>query len=245
MAPENFSNSDSNSDVAAQPPVADSSRLSATNLERQIASLRAQEADLKHSLDDLKAAYSRVLKEQAQTLQADLSRLVRQNLSELEQQRKTLKTEVEQLERRQERIRAEMKTSFAGVSQDLAIRVQGFKEYLVGSLQDLATAAEQLELTPRENFSTASGRSATEPVSEPKAEPDVSNISFTNQRFQDQNERVRSLIDQYRLRPDYYGPVWQLRRTFEPVHAERISNWFFTQGGRGAIKVWAVGCKIA
>jgi hypothetical protein len=30
--------------------------------------------------------------------------------------------------------------------------------------------------------------------------------------------------------------VWQLRRTFEPIHAERVSNWFFAQGGRGAIK---------
>ncbi|HEY9598290.1 MAG TPA: DUF3086 domain-containing protein, partial [Cyanophyceae cyanobacterium] len=35
---------------------------------------------------------------------------------------------------------------------------------------------------------------------------------------------------------DYYGPPWQLRRTFEPIHAERVSYWFFSQGGRGAIK---------
>jgi hypothetical protein len=47
---------------------------------------------------------------------------------------------------------------------------------------------------------------------------------------------VRSLIDQYRTRPDYYGPPWQLRRTFETVHADRVSNWFFSQGGRGAVK---------
>ncbi|MFE4108334.1 DUF3086 domain-containing protein [Almyronema epifaneia] len=232
MAAENFSNSDTTAPAAT----GGSSGSAIPNLEQQVASLRTQEADLKRSIEELKTTYSRLIKDQAQTLQSDLSRLIRQNLSELEQQRQTLKTEVEQLERRQERIRAEMRTSFAGVSQDLAIRVQGFKEYLVGSLQDLATAAEQLELTPAEVFSPAPSRPAPEPVSERAADESRLEIGFANQRFQEQTERVRSLIDQYRLRPDYYGPVWQLRRTFEPVHADRIANWFFTQGGRGAIK---------
>jgi hypothetical protein len=27
-----------------------------------------------------------------------------------------------------------------------------------------------------------------------------------------------------------------LRRTFEPIHGERVANWFFSQGGRGALK---------
>jgi hypothetical protein len=27
-----------------------------------------------------------------------------------------------------------------------------------------------------------------------------------------------------------------LRRTFEPIHADKVANWFFTQGGRGAVK---------
>jgi hypothetical protein len=36
--------------------------------------------------------------------------------------------------------------------------------------------------------------------------------------------------------PDYYGAPWQLRRTFEPIHADRVSDWFFTQGGRGSLK---------
>ena len=224
MAPENFSNSDTAaaSDSAATP-----------NLEQQVSRLQAQEADLKRSIENLKATYSRLLQEQSQTLQADLSRLVRQNLAELEQQRQALKKEVEQLERRQERIRAEMRTSFAGVSQDLAIRVQGFKEYLVGSLQDLAVAAEQLELVPPEAPPVAPSRSAVEPR---EPDPVTPEVGFASQRFQEQTERIRSLIDQYRLRPDYYGPVWQLRRTFEPIHAERIGDWFFTQGGRGAIK---------
>jgi hypothetical protein len=59
---------------------------------------------------------------------------------------------------------------------------------------------------------------------------------FAEQGFQDQVRQIRNILDQYRTLPDYYGPPWQLRRTFEPVHAERVSNWFFTQGGRGALK---------
>ncbi|MCU0523378.1 MAG: DUF3086 domain-containing protein, partial [Elainella sp. Prado103] len=59
---------------------------------------------------------------------------------------------------------------------------------------------------------------------------------FVESGFQEQVNRIRKLLDQYRTAPDYYGPPWQLRRTFEPVHAERVSNWFFTQNGRGAIR---------
>ena len=59
---------------------------------------------------------------------------------------------------------------------------------------------------------------------------------ITEERFQSTTKQLRPLIDQYRTRPDYYGPPWQLRRTFEPIHAERVSNWFFNQGGRGALR---------
>ncbi len=40
----------------------------------------------------------------------------------------------------------------------------------------------------------------------------------------------------FRTEPDYYGPTWKLRRTFESIHADRINDWFFTQGGRGSLK---------
>ncbi|HEY9907094.1 MAG TPA: DUF3086 domain-containing protein, partial [Thermosynechococcaceae cyanobacterium] len=78
--------------------------------------------------------------------QMALGRLVQDGLSELEQRKQLLQVSIEQLECRRERVRNEMQTSFAGVSQDVAIRVQSFKDYLVGSLQDLALSAEQLDL---------------------------------------------------------------------------------------------------
>ena len=67
-------------------------------------------------------------------------------------------------------------------------------------------------------------------------EPELGIPQFASQQFQDNTKQIRRLIDQYRSQPDYYGPTWQLRRTFEPVHAERVSNWFFSQGGRGALR---------
>jgi hypothetical protein len=192
--------------------------------------------------------------DQFQKIQADIGRMVQQGTADLEQRKRSLQKEIETLERRQERIQAEMRTTFAGASQDLAVRVQGFKDYLVGSLQDLAVAAEQLDITPAARSTPtpgleARGESATDTrfesgaerfanrtssrraAAEPSAQP-----AFASNAFQDQTERIRSLLDQYRMRPDYYGPLWQLRRTFEPIHAERVSNWFFAQGGRGAVK---------
>lgn len=171
----------------------------------------------------------------AEQTQADLARMVREATSDLERRKRSLELEIEKLERRRDRIEAEMKTTFAGASQDLAMRVQSFKEYLVGSLQDLATAAEQLELMTAE-APAPSAPSRGRPVEVAPPEDSAPTVDFAQSRFQRQTERIQSLLDQYRLRPDYYGPVWQLRRTFEPIHADRVSNWFLSQGGRGAIK---------
>ena len=167
-------------------------------------------------------------------VQADLARMVREAVSDLERKKRSLELEIEKLERRRDRIDAEMKTSFAGASQDLAVRVQSFKEYLVGSLQDLATSAEQLQLSASD---PSPPRPSAIPVTpDPAPEPPPSTIDTVTSRYLQDGERIQSLLDQYRLRPDYYGPVWQLRRTFEPIHADRIANWFFNQGGRGAVK---------
>jgi chaperonin cofactor prefoldin len=201
------------------------------DLERRVATLQQQERELKAQIKSLQAVAKQLQEQNAET-QATIGRMVQEGLRELEQRKQTLQVTVEQLERRQERVRAEMRTSFAGVSQDLAIRVQSFKDYLVGSLQDLATAAEQLDL-PK---ATAAPEKVVAPISETKVESQPATPNFAEQSFQDQTRQIRKLLDQYRNRPDYYGPAWQLRRTFEPVHAERVSNWFFTQGGRGAIR---------
>lgn len=189
------------------------------------APIEAIQEQQKQSLESEIAA----LEEQKKQLQAGINRLVEEGLTELEQRKQALLISIEQLERRRDRIEQEMRTSFAGVSQELAIRVQGFKDYLVGSLQDLAAAAEQLELSSTDAWETS-------PEPQEIVTKDSGAPQFAQQAFNREKQQIQQLIEQYRTRPDYYGPPWQLRRTFEPIHAERVENWFMTQGGRGAIR---------
>ncbi|MGD1714563.1 DUF3086 domain-containing protein [Dapis sp. BLCC M172] len=199
-------------------------------LTSEVTNLEQQEQNLKEEIATLQETKAKLQQEVIAQTKA-IGRLVPEALSQLEQRRQTLQVEVEKLERRKERIQKEMRTTFAGASQDLAIRIQGFKDYLVGSLQDLAVAAEQLELAPQpEEYST--------PVKEdtPKSTRNSENPKFAEMGFEEQTRQIRQILDEYRNMPDYYGPPWRLRRTFEPIHAERVSNWFFSQGGRGALR---------
>jgi len=201
------------------------------DLAQTVAELERQERELRQKIALLQETQSKILSDQLAQTQAAVTKMVQEGLTELEQRKQALQISVEQLERRRERIRAEMRTSFAGVSQELAIRVQGFKDYLVGSLQDLTSAAEQLDLSPEPKEVSKTAREESRPSEKTPSTP-----KFAEQGFQEQARQIRNILDQYRKMPDYYGPAWQLRRTFEPVHAERVSNWFFSQGGRGAIK---------
>ncbi len=196
----------------------------------KLTQLQQRSADLKAEIAELEITY-KTLQTQVSVTQTALSQVVQESLSQLEQRKQALQISVEQLERRQERIRNEMRTTFAGTSQDIAIRVQGFKDYLTGSLQDLASAAEQMQLVqPVREREKPAAREA-KPVKEQLEMPQLG-----QQQFQDTTKKIRRLLDQYRNQPDYYGPPWQLRRTFEPIHAERLSNWLFTLGGRGALR---------
>lgn len=190
----------------------------------------------------LKLEKGQLLEQQLQQTQAKINQLFQEDIQQLEERKKALQISVEQLERRQERIQAEMRSTFAGASQELAIRVQGFKEYLVTSLQDVASAAEQLELIPPAATPTpAKAIAEPKPLSEPKpginSRPTASaQPQFATQSFQEETRAIKRLLEQYRTTPNYYGPAWQLRRTFEPVHADRVAKWFFNLGGRGAVR---------
>ncbi|HEY9837976.1 MAG TPA: DUF3086 domain-containing protein [Vampirovibrionales bacterium] len=230
LTPQEQPPSEEPTEEVAIPPLAIEDE--AASLGRRVAQLQEQERELKASILQLQANRTELLQEQTET-QAAIGRLVQDALTELEQRKHNLQISVEQLERRQERIRTEMRTTFAGVSQDLAIRVQGFKDYLAGSLQDLVNSVEQLELTPPE---PEPAKMAPKAGTKGGDRPAGATPTFAEQPFQDRAKQIRRLLDKYRTMPDYYGPPWQVRRTFEPVHAERLSNWFFTQGARGAVR---------
>ncbi len=197
-----------------------------------IATLQQQRAELQEEIQQLQSQKEALIMQQLRNSQETLGRMVEEGMRELKSRKNELLIDIEKLERRRERVHQEMRTNFAGASQDLAVRIQGFKEYLVGSLQDLATAAEQLKLP------TVEARPLPrEPRRSRTPEPQkVPQVEFAERAFVEQTKRIRQLLDQYRTRPDYYGSPWQLRRTFEPIHGERVQDWFFTQGGKGAIK---------
>jgi hypothetical protein len=209
-------------------------------------------------LEALEARRDALLQEIAET-QDNLGLMIREALQELRDRKRALKLSIEQLEKKQERLKAEMRQSFAGASQDVAVRLQSFKDYLVGSLIDLTTAAEGLNLgnqievisakadaptqvSPAKTGPAKTGPAKTGPDSrDPKAaskrdgRDPVTAPKFSEQEFAAQQRQIETLLDLYRSKPDYYGPAWQLRRTFEPIQADRVADWFFQQGGRGAI----------
>lgn len=166
-------------------------------------------------------------------IRAAYEQLAKDTLSDLEQRRQNLQVSIEQLERKRDRIQAEIGQSFAGSSQEIAIRLQGFKDYLVGSLQDLVSVAEEMELPePMEQQPLAI---ETAPLLEP--EPVAPNPpQFREPPYKSNARRVRELLGQYQNSPDYYGPPWQMRRALEQIHVDRTSEWFLEQGGRGALK---------
>lgn len=208
-----------------------------------IASLEQQKANLEKEIQQLQSQKETLILQQLRDTQETLGRMVEEGMQELKSRKNELLVDIEKLERRRERIRQEMRSNFAGASQDLAVRIQSFREYLVGSLQDLATTAEQLKLPspePRESRESREREPRTqsrEPRRSRNPEPQkTTSPQFTERAFAEQNRKIRQLLNQYRTRPDYYGRPWQLRRTFEPIHGEKVQDWFFVQGGRGAIK---------
>ncbi len=195
--------------------------------------LTAQKQTIKAEVDEL-CRQRDSLAQELETKQAALQTVLEDGLVIFKQRQEELQRNVEQLERRRESIRKEMRENFVGTSQDLALRVQGFKDYLVGSLQDLASSADKLELvrdnrqfqpSPQDNAAATDGEKQALPLPEFAQKTDV-----------EQEQQIRDLLERYRTSPDYYGPPWQLRRTFEIVHEDAVSKWFFDQGGRGALR---------
>ncbi|MCS6959458.1 MAG: DUF3086 domain-containing protein [Pseudanabaenaceae cyanobacterium SKYGB_i_bin29] len=180
--------------------------------------------ELQRTIANLRGEIAHLQTQKAQLLE-DLPRVLQDSLGVYEQRKQELQDQITVLQRKLERIQQEMKTTYAGVSQDIAVRVQGFRDYLVGSLQDLVTSVEKLPLLP------APAPTVVEtPAPKPPETPPL-----TEEVFADYKEKITQLLDRYRTMPDYYGPAWKLRRTFEKVHSDRVADWFFKLAGRGAV----------
>ncbi|NJN49355.1 MAG: DUF3086 domain-containing protein, partial [Alkalinema sp. RL_2_19] len=143
--------------------------------------------------------------------QAQFLQWTQAQLQSLQQQRDALEAEVAQLERRKARIESEMQTTFAGSSEEVAVRVQSFKEYLVGSLQDLVVAADRLELVRQVEVPMATATPETASQPKPSNTFEVSDLTFAEPNYQQKNDRIRQVLTLFQNEPDYYGPPWKLR----------------------------------
>jgi hypothetical protein len=156
-------------------------------------------------------------------------------LRELQEGRQALEREIGELEARRDAIRAEIAGSFAGQADSVARRLKGFQDYLVGALQDLAVAAEQIELVPQPllvqpsplDVNAAGAAPAGEPAGAPAAEP-------SGGLFAADAELIRERLQAFQGQPDFYADPWKLRRSLEAGAATSLENWFLSQGGRGA-----------
>jgi Protein of unknown function (DUF3086) len=226
--------SESESEVAAQSvsninnPKIEPLLREEAEIKAKIAKLQTTQLKLQKQIDDTQISFGQIF--QTSIRQDSLA------IADLEQRRQKLQISVEQLERRRDRIKEETNKSFAGASQDVAIRLQGFKDYLVGSLQDLVVIAEEIDFPqppPAQIRIQTPLNSPTTAGSLPKSQITP---QFTEPAFKATAGKVRASIERYQTAPDYYAPAWQLRRTLEAVHADKVSDWFFAQDGRGAVR---------
>ena len=202
----------------------------------QLDPLLREEAEIKAEIAQLQTTRLK-LQKQIDDTQISFGQMFQTSIADLEQRRQKLQISVDQLERRRDRIKEEINKSFAGASQDVAIRLQGFKDYLVGSLQDLVVIAEEIEFPqppPAQIRLQTPLNSPTTAVATPKNQKITP--QFAEPTFKATASKVRGSIERYRTAPDYYAPAWQLRRTLEAVHADKVSDWFFAQDGRGAVR---------
>ena len=152
-------------------------------------------------------------------------------LTELQQQRTALLDEIRQLEARRGLIQKEIEASFAGQADGVARRLKGFQDYLVGALQDLAVAAEQVELVPQQVLvqpSPLDQISTTAEPSQPLAAVAAAGL------FGPDEVLIRERLAGFGGQPDFYADPWQLRRSLDASGAALLDDWFLGQGGRGA-----------
>ncbi|MBM5807190.1 MAG: DUF3086 domain-containing protein [Cyanobacteria bacterium M_surface_10_m2_179] len=156
-------------------------------------------------------------------------------LRELQQQRDALSAEISELTSRRDQLQQEITSSFAGQSDAIARRVKGFQDYLVGALQELAVAAEQMELVVQPLVvqpSPLDQQAAAQPAA-PQAAAATSATAAAG-LFSGDAHLIRQRLQEFQGQPDFYADPWKLRRSLEPSGSALLDDWFLNQGGRGA-----------
>ena len=167
------------------------------------------------------------------TLKTQTQPFISLALKELELSREKLEKELEELAKKKLQIEAELKSSFSGQSDAIAMKVKGFQEYLTGALQDLAQSAEQLELVvPPVIVKPSPLDDKRETESSTSKEKEI--IPAVSDTFKPDEDLIRKCFSQFLEQPDFYAEPWNLRRSLENSDIEMLEDWFFSMGGRGA-----------
>ncbi len=157
-------------------------------------------------------------------------------LHELQQQRQSLEGEIKELEQRRDQLQAEISSHFTGQADGLSRRVKGFQDYLQGALVDLARSVEQLELVPEtlavqpSPLDQQQQQEAAKASEEEPAPPPVSASGL----FAGETALITERLAAFRDNPDFHADAWQLRRSLDQSGHDLLSDWFLSQGGRGA-----------
>ncbi|MFN5193810.1 MAG: DUF3086 domain-containing protein, partial [Cyanobacteriota bacterium] len=143
-----------------------------------------------------------------------------------------LRQEINGLESQRDRLQREVTAGFGGRSEDIARRLKGFQDSLVGALQDLAASAEQLDLVPQPVLVQPSPLDR-EPAG-PPASPAAAAPPAAAGLFMADEALIRERLRQFQEQPDFHADPWKLRRSLDRDGAAALDDWFLLQAGRGA-----------
>ena len=160
-------------------------------------------------------------------------------LAELLARREQLLVEISDLERRRDRLQHDIRSHFAGSSDELSRRVKGFQDYLVGALQELSQRAEALELSPQQVIVQPSPMDQQVPpvMSQPQRpdhQPLTARSPHSASPFAADQALIEEMIERFQQTPDFYAPAWRLRCCLDALQSELLGDWCLNQGGRGA-----------
>ena len=169
-------------------------------------------------------------------------------LTELRQQRDALQAEISALEGRRALIQKEIQSTFTGQADGVARRMKGFQDYLVGALQDLAVAAEQVDLVPQQvlvqpsPLDAAAAVTAGRPTNaEATSAPPIPGAA---ELFSQDEALIRERLASFGGQPDFYADAWKLRRTLDAPGATCLDDWFLGQGAGAPSPARAVAASM-
>ena len=153
--------------------------------------------------------------------------------SDLISKKESLIKEIKDLKKQKNELSKEIDSNFKGQSDNIAKRVKGFQEYLIGSLQNLSQNVEKLELVSQPIIVKPSPLDEKRPE---QGKTEVVNVPALSETFKPDEQIIRNCFSTFTKQPDFYAEPWKLRRSLDSSDIEIMDDWFFNMGGRGSLE---------